>query len=165
MSALHQLKQGLNEAWGSISEGWQRLYQRAAGAITRYRPGKKTGELANVGTPGRNAGWGVLAAEVYDDDNAVTVRLEAPGMKKGDFDIEVVGDFLVVRGEKRYEKQHDDGQFHVTECAYGVFERAIPLPAEVDPAQAKARYKRGVLRVVLPKTAASRRKRISVNVG
>jgi HSP20 family protein len=165
MSALHQLKQGLNEVWGSVREGWERLYQRAAGAITRYTPGKKTGELANVEMADRSAGWGVLAAEVYDDDNAVTVRLEAPGMKKGDFDIEVVDDYLVVRGEKRYEKERKEGRFHVTECADGVFERAVPLPAEVDVSKAKARDKRGVLSVTLPKTTASRRRRITVDVG
>lgn len=165
MSALHQLKQGLNEAWGSIREGWQRLYQRAAGAMTRYTPGKKTSDLANVDKANRSVGWGVLAAEVYDGDDAVTVRLEAPGMKKHDFDIEVVDDYLVVRGEKRYENKRDNGQFHTTECAYGVFERAIPLPADVEAAKAKARYKRGVLQVELPKTAASRRKQITVNVG
>ena len=165
MSALHQLKQGLNEVWGSVREGWERLYQRAAGAITRYTPSKKSGELARMEMDDRSAGWGVLAAEVHDDDNAVTVRLEAPGMKKGDFDIEVVGDYLVVRGEKRYEKERKEGRFHVTECAYGVFERAVPLPAEVDVAKAKARYKRGVLHVMLPKTTASRRRRITVDIG
>lgn len=39
MSALHQLRQGLNEVWGSVREGWQRLYQRAAGAKAKYKRG------------------------------------------------------------------------------------------------------------------------------
>ncbi len=165
MTALHQLRQGLQEVWGSVREGWQRLYQRAAGAMTRFTPGRKTGELVTVDMADRSAGWGVLAAEVYDDDDSVIVRVEVPGLKKGDFDIEVVDDYLVVRGEKRYASERNEGRYHITECAYGVFERAIPLPAEVDPAGAKARYKRGVLKVTLPKTAQSRRKRITVNVG
>ena len=165
MSALEQLRQGLNEVWGSAREGWQRLYQRAAGAMTRFRPGSKTGDLALPGMADRSVGWGVLAAEVRDDDDAVLVRLEVPGMKKGDFEVEVVDDYLIVRGEKRYAKERDSGRYHLAECAYGVFERAIPLPAEVDPAGAKAKYKRGVLQVKLPKRAESRRRRIAVQSG
>ena len=165
MSALHQLRQGLNEVWSSVREGWQRLYQRAAGAMTRFRPGSKTQDLALPEMADRSVGWGVLAAEVRDDDDSVLVRLEMPGMKKSDFDVEVVDGYLVVRGEKRYAKERTAGRYHLTECAYGVFERAIPLPEEVDPAGAKAKYKRGVLQVQLPKRAESRRRRITVQPG
>ncbi|HFD81065.1 MAG TPA: Hsp20/alpha crystallin family protein, partial [Gammaproteobacteria bacterium] len=54
------------------------------------------------------------------------------------------------------------GRFHVIECAYGSFERAIPLPAEVDEQGARARYRRGVLTVRLPKKAGARKRRIEV---
>ena len=69
MSTLHQLREGLNEAWDTLVDGWQRLYRRASGAITRFTPGKKARE-DNQGTGQeiavRSAGWGVLAAEVFD---------------------------------------------------------------------------------------------------
>ncbi len=168
MSTLHQLKEGFNDAWDHLVDGWQRLYRRAAGAMTRFTPGRKTGELATTGDSQalalRNVGWGVLAAEVFDDDDRVVVRLEAPGMKKGDFDLQVMDDYLVVRGEKQMEWERDEGDYHITECAYGRFERAVPLPAEVDADKAKASYRKGILRVDLPKTVASRRNRISVSV-
>ena len=166
MSTLHQLREGLNEAWGSLREGWQRLYRRAANAITRFTPGSKGGdddqgrEIAI-----RSSGWGLLAAEVFDDDDKIVVRLEAPGMHKQDFDIQVLDQYLVVRGEKQVERERSEGRYHVTECAYGSFERAIPLPEEVESAKAKASYKKGVLRVELPKSAASRRRTIHVDAG
>jgi HSP20 family protein len=51
------------------------------------------------------------------------------------------------------------------ECAYGSFERAIPLPAEVDANKAKADYKRGVLKVELPKLKEEKSTSIKVKVG
>ncbi|MCB1674950.1 MAG: Hsp20/alpha crystallin family protein [Halioglobus sp.] len=112
----------------------------------------------------RSAGWGVLAAEVFDDDDHILVRLEAPGLEKSDFDLEVLDNYLVVRGEKQIERERTAGRYHVTECAYGRFERAIPLPEDVESAKAMASYKNGVLRVELPKSAHTRRKRVAVKV-
>jgi HSP20 family protein len=167
MSTLHQLREELNEAWDSLVDGWQRLYRRAAGAMTRFTPGRKareddTGAGQEIAV--RSAGWGVLAAEVFDDDDKVVVRLEAPGLEKSDLDLEVLDNHLVVRGEKQVERERTEGRFHVTECAYGRFERAIPLPEDVESAKAQASYKNGVLRIELPKSASRRRRRISVDV-
>jgi len=167
MSTLNQLREGLNEAWDTLVDGWQRLYRRAAGAMTRFTPGKKAREQdsgAGQEIAVRSAGWGVLAAEVFDDDDKIVVRLEAPGMETSDFDLEVLDNHLIVRGEKRIERERTEGRYHVTECAYGRFERAIPLPEEVESAKAKASYKSGVLRIEMPKSAARRRRTIRVDV-
>ncbi len=64
----------------------------------------------------------------------------------------------------RFEREYGAGAYQVMECAYGSFERAIPLGTEVDVNKAKSTYKNGVLRVELPKTAASRRRSIEVKV-
>lgn len=167
MSTLHQLREGLNEAWDTLVDGWQRLYRRASGAITRFTPGSRArqdGKGAGQEIALRSAGWGVLAAEVFDDDDKIVVRLEAPGLEKSDFDLEVLDDYLVVRGEKHIERERTAGHYHVTECAYGSFERAIPLPHDVESEKAKASYKNGVLRIELPKSVARRRRTIEVNV-
>ena len=168
MSTLHQLREGLNQAWDAVTDGWQRLYRRAAGAITRFTPGNKA-EKDTAGQDrqeiaGRSTGWGVLTAEVFDDDDTVVVRLEAPGMERDDFDLQVFENHLVVRGEKQIERERTEGRYHVTECAYGRFERAIPLPEGVETGKAHATYKKGVLRVNLPKAASSRRRTIKVDV-
>jgi HSP20 family protein len=167
MSTIHQLREGLNDAWDTLVDGWQRLYRRAASAITRFSPGEK-GESRDTAAGGqdiavRSVGWGVLAAEVFDDDDTVVVRLEAPGMEKKDFDLQVLDNYLVVRGEKQVEREHTRGHYHVTECAYGSFERAIPLPEEVDSGRARATYSQGVLRVELPKAEFRRRRTIKVD--
>jgi HSP20 family protein len=66
---------------------------------------------------------------------------------------------LIVRGEKGIQKEHTEGHYHVKECAYGRFERAIGLPDEVDSDQAQAGYKNGILRIELPKSVNKRRKK------
>ncbi len=113
----------------------------------------------------RASRWGLLAAEVEEQADDVVVRLEAPGMEAGDFDLAVIDDFLVVRGEKRATREERRGEFHVMECAYGEFERAVPLPVPVEEGKAQARYRKGVLTVRLPKTAGGRRRRIDVEAG
>jgi HSP20 family protein len=88
---------------------------------------------------------------VFEDEKRVIVRLEAPGMNKGDFDIQVQGDALVVRGEKRFEREDTDGRWRVLQCAYGSFLRTVPLPAPVKSDKSRASYRSGVLRIELPK--------------
>jgi HSP20 family protein len=167
MATLQQITEGLGEAWNKLADGWRKLYRRAAGAITRFRHDAKTGtDLATSDAQEiavRSSGWGVLACEVFDDDDRLVVRLETPGMEKDDFDLQVVDDYLVVRGEKHMERERTEGGYHISECAYGSFERAIPLPDEVDVAKASANYKRGVLRVELPKSVPRRRRRIMLD--
>jgi HSP20 family protein len=94
------------------------------------------------------------------------VNLEVPGMEAGDFDIEVVEDLLVIRGEKRVEREDTGGgRYFLLERAYGAFERAIHLPAEVEQDRAEANYRRGVLSVSLPKRNRHWSRRVSVDVG
>ena len=168
MSTLQQFREGLSEAWGTLLEGWQKLYRHAAGAITRFtptnqsRPDTDSTEAHAIAL--RRTGWGVLACEVYDDDDRIVVRLEAPGMQKDDFDLHVMKDYLVVSGRKQMENERTEGHYRIVECAYGSFERAIPLPDEVETDKASASYKRGILRVELPKSSRRQRKRIKVDV-
>jgi HSP20 family protein len=81
-----------------------------------------------------------------------------------DIDVSVEDGILIIRGEKKYEREEKEkGQYRM-ERSYGSFERAIELPAEVDESKAKAEFKKGVLRLTLPKRpgAPSHRKKIPV---
>lgn len=163
MVTLQQLQSGLGRAWDQLAEGWSHLRQRASEALTRFH-GPRRGELqpADEQWLRHTPSWGLLAAEVQETDDQLVVRIEAPGLEPGDFDIQVLDGVLVVRGEKRFAHRSREGTFHVLECAYGAFERAVPLPAAVDEGRAQARYRRGVLQVSLPKVASARRRRIAI---
>ncbi len=168
MATLQELSNGLGRVWDNVAEGWQQLSQRMGQALTRFNPSRRgKGDLETVEDQllEQSSRWGLLTAEVFDDDDQVVVKLEAPGMDASDFDIQVVDDVLVVRGEKHIEREQTRGQYRLMECAYGSFERAVPLPAPVDEARASARYKKGVLRITLPKQETAMRRTIRVDVG
>jgi HSP20 family protein len=168
MATLTQLRQGLGQVWDNVVEGWNSLTRRATNAITRFSLPGKAGkndtpqELMESGQ--RSIGWGVLAAEVFDSPAKVIIRIEAPGMKRSDFDIEVVDDIVIIRGNKKIERESDTGRYHVVECAYGLFERAIALPAPVNLEKAKAKYRRGVLKIELPKQKKSRPRNLQIPI-
>lgn len=168
MSSLEQLRQGLHQAWDQMTEGWRQLRDRAGQALTRFSPRPQHGnglqtaaEQANL----RGSRWGLLAAEVEEQPDQILVRLEAPGMEADDFDIHVADDYLVVRGEKQALREQTEGRYYIMECAYGAFERALQLPAPVDESRARARYRRGVLTITLPKLPGARGRRIEIRPG
>lgn len=166
---LSDVRQGMGSMWESVAEGWDRLRQSAAGALTRFKPGERSNVPAQADIdqaawlPGTS--WAMLGGDVFEDDTRVVVRLEAPGMNKSDFDLQVFEDELVVRGEKRFEGERSDGRWRVLQCAYGSFQRSVPLPVPVEVEQAKATYRDGVLRVELPKRQPGKpaRRRICVS--
>ena len=102
--------------------------------------------------------------DVTETDKEIKVCAEIPGVDPKDIDVSVENDTLTIKGEKKYEREEKEkGQYRM-ERSYGSFERAIELPAEVDESKAKAEFKKGVLRLILPKRpgAPSRRKKIPV---
>ena len=158
-----QLKQGADQAWESLSEGWRELSARASGALTRFRPTP----ASNASSPQDQAwlpvgNWAFMAADVFDDDSKVIVRIEAPGMRREDFNVELHGDMLTVWGEKQFDRQASSGRHSVVQCAYGSFRRDVALPASVKPDKTKANYRDGVLRIELPKAEDARARRIAV---
>ena len=168
MNRMTGLKQGLEEAWHSVAEGWRQLRDRATGALTHFSPAKPSPARDDrTAAPDHfpAATWALLAGDVFEDDDKVVVRLEAPGLEKEDFDLEIRSDVLIVRGEKRYDRETTEGRYRVRQCAYGSFHRAIPLPVPLEADKAAATYRNGVLRIELPKAERARARRIEIRSG
>ena len=163
-----ELKQGLAAFWDSVSEGWQHLRRTASSALPGFRPGDRTDLPARSEVDDTfylpSIGWSMLGGDVFEDERRVVVRLEVPGMEKSELDVEVEDNTLIVRGEKRFQREETEGRYRVLQCAYGSFRRAVPLPAHVLADQAKASYRDGVLRVELPKQRGAAPKRQTVQV-
>jgi len=167
MATFQQFKQNIGHAFDYMAEGWENLTRKATNAITRFTTGDHKGNLSDEEHKelvSRSTGWGIMAAEVFDDDNRIIVRLEAPGLDAKELDLQVIDNMLVISGEKRIQREHTEGYYHIKECAYGRFERAIGLPDEVDSDKAQADYKNGILRVELPKSKNKARKTIKVQI-
>jgi len=101
--------------------------------------------------------------DIADRPEHFLVTAELPGMDADDIDIEVGDDALVIRGQKKLEESSDDAGYYRTERFFGAFERAIPLPDDIDPDGTEARFKKGVLTVRLAKLSPQRAaKRIEI---
>jgi HSP20 family protein len=109
-------------------------------------------------------GAAVPAAEVSESDGEVTVKIEVPGVEKDQIHLAVADDVLTVRGETRKESEEKRKNYYRQEIRYGAFQRAVPLPVEVDPGKASARLKNGVLTVILPKSAQPKAREVKVTV-
>ncbi len=80
------------------------------------------------------------AIDMSEDEKAYKISAELPGMDPKDIDVSMSGDILVLRGEKRQEKEEKDRNYHFSERAYGSFQRSFELPAECGSQQDRCRF-------------------------
>jgi len=104
------------------------------------------------------------AVDIYDSKDNVMVKADIPGMKKDEIDVSVHGDTLIIKGEKKKEKETKEKDFVRTERYYGSFNRAIRLPSEIQVDKVNASYKNGVLELVLPKKEESKPKQLKIDI-
>ncbi|MHC4432137.1 MAG: Hsp20/alpha crystallin family protein [Planctomycetota bacterium] len=107
------------------------------------------------------------SVDVRETDKEIKVTAELPGMDEKDIEVSLSGDSLTIRGEKQEESEDKGKDYYRSERRYGSFHRVVPLSAEVDEEKVKADFKKGVLKIRLPKTAQSRssRKKIEIKTG
>ena len=106
----------------------------------------------------------VPAVDIYEDAKKVVLKLEVPGMEEKDLDVRVENSTLTVKGERKFEKDEKEENFHRIERRYGSFYRAFTLPTTVDPENVQASYNAGVLKLELNKKPEAQPKQIKVNV-
>jgi len=106
-------------------------------------------------------GW-APALDVYEDKESFSIRVELPGMKREDIEVSLQDGALIISGERKEEKVHEDISIHRQERFYGRFTRALTLPMAVAGDKVKAQYKDGILAVTLPKAEEAKPKAITV---
>jgi len=111
------------------------------------------------------AGAFVPPVDIYEDEHSVQLKLEVPGVDEKDLDIKVENNTLTVTGERKFEKEEKEENFHRVERRYGSFTRSFTLPSTVSTEDIQADYDQGVLKIRLAKRAEAKPKQIKVNVG
>jgi HSP20 family protein len=114
-------------------------------------------------TPAPEAGW-IPAADIHETKKDVVVTMEMPAVNPKELSISIVEDRLTVKGEKKNEDEVREDDYYRCERTYGSFQRTIQLPAEVVGDKAKATYKDGVLKIVVPKSERAMPKEIKIEV-
>jgi HSP20 family protein len=128
------------------------------------------GTVPSAGGPGQGGGTPLLLApqmDVSETDDEVRIQAELPGVSEQDIEVSLDEDVLTIRAEKRQERHEERRGVHISERAYGTFQRSLRLPFRIDPDQVQARFENGVLGVTLPKTRPQqeRSRRIQVQGG
>lgn len=100
--------------------------------------------------------------DLAETDNDITLKADLPGVDPKEVDVQVVGNMLTIRGEKKLEKEDKKRDYHFVERQYGSFQRSLQLPTSVDPDKVDASFKDGVLTVTMAKRPDARPKRIAV---
>ena len=144
-------------------------------AITRWDPFREVVALQNrmnslfrdfneTENPLTTASF-VPAVDIYEDAKKVVLKLEVPGMEEKDLDIRVENNTLTVKGERKFEKDEKEENFHRIERRYGSFYRSFTLPTTVDTENVQASYNAGILKLDLNKKPEAQPKQIKVNFG
>ncbi len=98
------------------------------------------------------------AADVYETEKAIVVRLELAGVVPGEVQVSVDGEILRIRGRREPRLDADAQRLHQMEIAFGPFERALRIGIPFDRERVSAQIEEGFLRVTLPKRSAGPRR-------
>ena len=113
---------------------------------------------------GQEAGTWSPGIDLAETDDSVVVKAEIPGIDPKEGNISIQENNLILKGEKKEEKEEKGKNYYRMERSYGRFSRSVELPASVDMDKVKAECKNGVLEITLPKKEEVRSKQISVKV-
>ena len=105
------------------------------------------------------------AVDVAETKDEIVLRAELPGMRQEDIDIELTGDTLTLRGERKFENEERKENFVRVERSYGRVQRSFTLGVPVQHDAVKASYKDGVLEVHLPKSEETKPRKVQVGAG
>jgi HSP20 family protein len=93
----------------------------------------------------------VPKTDVVETANAYEVHLALPGVNKEDFNIEVNDNYLTISGERKFQNEKKEKNYHAIETHYGSFSRSFTLPENIDASKINAKYNNGILEVSIPK--------------
>jgi HSP20 family protein len=102
--------------------------------------------------------------DIYETDQHVVLKAELPGVDPKDVEARVEEGTLYLKGERKFENEVKEENYHRIERSYGSFVRTFSLPSSVDPHKAKAEYKNGVLTLTLPKREEAKPRTIQISV-
>jgi len=103
--------------------------------------------------------------DIFENKDHLVLEAELPGMTSEDFDLSFENNVLTLKGERKFEKKTDEGNYHRVERSYGTFTRSFTLPQTVTAEGAKADFENGILHVTLPKREEVKARKIEITGG
>jgi HSP20 family protein len=157
--AVQRRKAGELMAWPGEME---RFFDRAMRGFGEW-PGRRLMHRHFFPFYQRAERW-IPEVDILEQNGALVVKVDLPGMKREDIEVGVEGDMLVIRGRRAEEKEIKEENYYCAERASGEFYRAFTLPEGVDAGTIQATYEDGVLEVKMPRSVAAEPKKLKVEV-
>ena len=133
---------GIRPFWRESDDLWDRLYGESL--------------------PAERAWDWMPSVDVSESDGNITVKAELPGLEAKDIDVDVTGDLLTLRGEKKMEEEKKEERYYCRERYAGSFQRSFRLPTMVESDKVDAQFKNGILTINIPKSEESKQKKIEI---
>jgi HSP20 family protein len=102
--------------------------------------------------------------DLVETDSEIRIQADVPGVEEKDIEVSLDGTLLTIKGERRAEKEEKRGGTEWSERRFGQFQRSFELPCEVQADKVKAKFKKGVLEITLPKSETARRRTVSIPI-
>ena len=138
-------------------------------ALIRWDPFREFNTAGRLGgflgkgweTPISTTVWNP-SVDIFENDNEVVIKAELPGMNAKDIEVRLENNILMLKGERNFEKEAKEENYHRIEREYGAFSRSFSLPTAVNGDKVTAGYKDGVLTITLPKREETKPKPIKI---
>lgn len=141
--------------------------------IVRYDPFRELRSLQDEmtrlfsGVAGQNGeelttGKWFPKVDIFENKDHLVIEAELPGMTSDDFELSFENNVLTLKGERKFEKKTDEGNYHRVERSYGSFARSFTLPQTVTAEGAKAEFENGVLHISLPRREEVKARKIEI---
>jgi len=136
----------------ATERGFDRLFRDAFSSVLPVREGE---------LPTR--AW-APAVDICENENNIVLKAELPGVDPKDVEVRVEDNTLYLKGERKFEKDTKEENYHRMERSYGSFARSFALPNSIDAEKVAAEYKDGLLTLTLPKREETKPKTIKINI-
>jgi len=156
-------REAVPDVWRSFRNELDRLFDRFDGGF-RLPSMRRMFDLEPFWRSEASFGINAPAVDVTEDDEAYKVTAELPGLDEKNIEVLLAGNQLVLKGEKRQEKEEKDKDYYLSERSFGSFQRSFRLPDGVDQDKIAATFAKGVLTVTIPKTAEAQKQQKKIEV-
>jgi HSP20 family protein len=102
------------------------------------------------------------SVDIYETENEIILTAEVPGVDEKNIEIKLEDNTLSLKGERNFEKETKEENYHRIERAYGSFYRSFTLPGNIDQDNIKAENENGILRITMPKKSELKPKKVKI---
>jgi len=132
----------------TLREKMNRLFEDAVTAR-----GEEKDMISSTWTP---------SVDIFETENELILTAEVPGVEEDNIEIKIEDNTLCLNGERKFEKETKEENYHRIERSYGSFYRSFTIPRNVDQEKIRAEHDNGVLRISMPKKPESKSKTVKV---